>query len=365
MPAELDRLTRADVADYRDHGFDLVLMNYYFGVKENPDGTFTYGLSTLPKTWSLKPLGSCAPMVIASSTRAESWNTVCRAGQEARARHVQPQGSPGHRRPRAAHPRRAQRRGWPKLYFFPIDEPGNNKTANRYQFAENVLDFVHEVPGCRTAITVTADCVRRLGDHRVDVRIYAYGYYNRDKVLQDAKQGHPFWYYENGMFYGHSTFASRGLAGFQFLRSGAEVATAWGFAATNANPYNDFDGGHKDWNVVFPGVDGPTPTIYWELCREGIDDCRYVATLRQEIERAKQAGKTAERNGRRRCSLRWSIPPRRRSTARWRSVVSAGGSPGRSSPCGAIVKWLCPSRRWPTIRPAGEDRPQSRGEPLL
>ena len=49
MPAEVDRLARADIADYRDHGFDLVLMNYYFGVKENPDGSFTYGLSTLPR----------------------------------------------------------------------------------------------------------------------------------------------------------------------------------------------------------------------------------------------------------------------------------------------------------------------------
>ena len=70
----------------------------------------------------------------------------------------------------------AQRRHWPKLYFFPIDEPGNNKTENRYQFAENVLDFVHEVPGCETAVTVTSGCVQRLGK-RVDVRIYAYGHY--------------------------------------------------------------------------------------------------------------------------------------------------------------------------------------------
>src|SRR4029077_15499411 len=127
----------------------------------------------------------------------------------------------------------------------------------------------------------------------VDARIYAYGHFNRNKVVQEAQQGHPFWYYNNGMFYGHSTTASRGYAGFEFLRSGAEVATAWGFAATQANPYNDFDGGHKDWNVLFPGVDAPTPTIYWELCREGVDDCRYVATLQQQISEAKARGQTA------------------------------------------------------------------------
>jgi hypothetical protein len=65
-----------------------------------------------------------------------------------------------------------QRRKWPQIYFFPIDKPGNNKTENRHQFAERVLDFVHEVPGCKTAVTVTADCVRRLGSQRIDARIY-------------------------------------------------------------------------------------------------------------------------------------------------------------------------------------------------
>ena len=185
----------------------------------------------------------------------------------------------------------ARRHDWPKLYFYPIDEPGNNKTENRMLFAQNVLDFVHEVPGCQTATTLTASDVQRLGD-RVDVRIYAYGHFNQNKVLQEARQGHPYWWYNNGMFYGHSTIASRGYAGFEFLRSGAEVATAWGFAATQANPHNDCDGGHKDWNVLFPGVDAPPPTIYWELCREGVDDCRYVATLQEKIHQAKERGQT-------------------------------------------------------------------------
>ena len=39
-PAEQARLVRSDLADYRDHGFDLAIFNFYFGVKENPDGSF-------------------------------------------------------------------------------------------------------------------------------------------------------------------------------------------------------------------------------------------------------------------------------------------------------------------------------------
>lgn len=291
VPEEIDRLARADLADFRDHGFDLVLLNYYFGAKENPDGSFSYDLSALARDLDyLKLLGSDAPVVICFEYTCRNWEYQF---AEPGKKHVPGTFSPKARQAIVGLVRHirdeARRRGWPKLYFFPIDEPGNNKTENRYQFAEHVLDFVHEVPDCQTAVTVTAGCVQRLGE-RVDVRIYAYGHYNRAKVLQDARRGHPFWWYNNGIFYGHSTTASRGLPGFEFLRSGAEVATAWGFAATQANPYNDFDGGHKDWNVIFPGVDGPMPTIYWELCREGVDDCRYVATLQEKIREARQRG---------------------------------------------------------------------------
>jgi len=290
-PAEQARLVKADLADYREHGFDLAIFNFYFGVKENPDGTFTYDISALARDLEYwKTLGSSTPVPMGCEFTLRNLEYgLAEPGKK----HVPGTFSPKAHRAivgliRYIHDE-AQRHGWPKLYFYPIDEPGNNKTENRMLFAENVLGFVHEVPGCQTATTLTAGDLQRLGD-RVDVRIYAYGHYSRNRVLQEVRQGHPFWYYENGMFYGHSTVASRGLTGFEFLRSGAEVATAWGFDAIEANPYNDFDGGHKDWNVIFPGVDGPIPTIYWELCREGVDDCRYVATLQQKIAQARTQG---------------------------------------------------------------------------
>lgn len=293
-PAEEARLVRADLADYRDHGFDLAIFNYYFGVKENPDGSFTYEISSLARDLEYwKTLGSSTPVAIGCEYTLRNLEYGFAEPGE---KHV-----PGTFSPKARQAivglvqyirDEAQRHDWPKLYFYPIDEPGNNKTENRMLFAQNVLDFVHEVPGCQTATTVGASDVQRLGD-RVDVRIYAYGNYNRNKVLRERQQSHPFWFYENGMFYGHSTVASRSLAGFEFLRSGAEVATAWGFDCTKDNPYNDFDGGHKDWNVVFPGVDKLTPTLYWELCREGVDDCRYVATLQEMIRQAKERGQVA------------------------------------------------------------------------
>jgi hypothetical protein len=291
-PAELERLSRADLEDYRDHGYDLAVFNFYFDAREQPDGGFRYDLSALARTLEFwKTLGSDTPVVIGIEYTCR--NFEYRFAEPGKKHVAGTFTEKAHQAilglVRAIHDE-AGRRGWPTIYFYPIDEPGNSKTENREKFAENVLDFVHEVPGCLTATTVGASDIQRLGN-RVDARIYAYGSYNRNKVIEEARHGHPYWFYENGMFYAHTTLGSRNMAGFEFLRSGAEACTAWGFDATNANPDNDFDGGHKDWNVVFPGVDRLTPTIYWELCREGFDDARYVATLEQAIRLARQNGR--------------------------------------------------------------------------
>ncbi len=55
----------------------------------------------------------------------------------------------------------------------------------------------------------------------------------------------------------------------------------------SGNPYNDFDGGMRDLNFVYPTSDGVLDTIAWEGYREGIDDVRYVTTLTKAIENAK------------------------------------------------------------------------------
>ncbi|MBN1669900.1 MAG: hypothetical protein JXR37_02630 [Kiritimatiellae bacterium] len=291
--AEIDRIARAEMEDYRNHGFDTGLINFSARATEAPDGRFTYDISGLIRDMEyFKRVGSDAPVVVCFEYTCRDYEYEFR---DKSGKHV-----PGTFSPKALKAveglvryvqAEAERRNWPPLLYFPIDEPGNTKTKNRYVFAENTLRAVQRVPGCKTATTVNANCIQRLGD-LVDVRIYAYPRYLPEKVRQEARAGHPFWYYNNGIFYGHSLGVSRGMTGFDFLKTGAETATAWGFAATYANPYNDFDGGHKDWNVVFPGLDKPIPTIYWEAAREGIDDCRYVATLQEQIARAKRQGKT-------------------------------------------------------------------------
>ena len=55
--------------------------------------------------------------------------------------------------------------------------------------------------------------------------------------------------------------------------------------------WNDFSGRrYRQHNFVYPTVDGVIDTIQWEGYREGIDDLRYLATLRKAIETAKKSG---------------------------------------------------------------------------
>jgi len=55
--------------------------------------------------------------------------------------------------------------------------------------------------------------------------------------------------------------------------------------------WNDFSGKrYRQHNFVYPTADGLIDTVQWEGYREGIDDLRYLATLRKAIERAEQAG---------------------------------------------------------------------------
>lgn len=60
--------------------------------------------------------------------------------------------------------------------------------------------------------------------------------------------------------------------------------------------WNDFDGNpYRGHNFVYPTVDGVIDTIQWEGYREGIDDLRYLATLRKAIAEAEVSSSPALR----------------------------------------------------------------------
>jgi len=53
----------------------------------------------------------------------------------------------------------------------------------------------------------------------------------------------------------------------------------WAYLWSNGDPFNDLDGGSRDWSPVARDVDGKLyGSIGWEGYREGIDDLRYIHT---------------------------------------------------------------------------------------
>ncbi|MBT4814420.1 MAG: hypothetical protein HON70_01910, partial [Lentisphaerae bacterium] len=238
-PAEVERLARLEMEDFRDHGFDVAILECSsIGVAANDDGTFSYDISRLRRQMEFLQIlgkGSVVPICFeylcrrleyrfADESKEEhepgTFSAKARASIVGLVQHLESE-------------RKAN--NWPRFLYLPIDEPGNSKTENRMTFGKNVLEMVQSVTGAQTACTITARGVRQLGD-RINTRIYANGHVSREIARADAEKGFPYWYYANGIVYGASTVSSRNYTGFEFLRSGAECATGWGFASYHANP---------------------------------------------------------------------------------------------------------------------------------
>lgn len=63
----------------------------------------------------------------------------------------------------------------------------------------------------------------------------------------------------------------------------------------SSDPWDDFDHSfYRDHNMAYPTKSGVVDTIQWEGWREGVDDCRYMATLLDSIEIAKEQGRIKE-----------------------------------------------------------------------
>lgn len=122
---------------------------------------------------------------------------------------------------------------------------------------------------------------------------------------QCTLHGQKFYWYGSGCYLGQEgrMFPNRFLAGWQFWKTKADGQVSWTFVRPHEDPFNDFDGAAvnsvepKDQCTVYPEFASPNdyksiqriiPTIQWEALREGINDYRYLATLRNAIAYARK-----------------------------------------------------------------------------
>lgn len=114
-----------------------------------------------------------------------------------------------------------------------------------------------------------------------------------------------FYWYGSGCYLGQEgrLFANRFLTGWLFWKTRADGQVSWTFVRPHEDPFNDFDGSRhnsvepKDQCTVYPHLSRPNdpdsivgiiPTIQWEAIREGINDYRYLSTLRNTIAYARK-----------------------------------------------------------------------------
>jgi hypothetical protein len=192
---------------------------------------------------------------------------------------------------------KAEEKGWPEIYFFPVDEPFGHpeKEAEFYWLAP----LIKQVPGALVLVSLDgAETLPPEADPFTDVRFYsgwsADGWlplHPFEEIAADAAASgdHLAFYYNTRNVGGRLEF-SRVTFGLYAWNSPFLDQGAWIYQSFHGDPYDDTDGRNGDLAYAYPEPErnyAPTiPTLRWEGVREGIDDLRYVYTLEQAIEAA-------------------------------------------------------------------------------
>ena len=164
----------------------------------------------------------------------------------------------------------------PKLLHYPVDEIGNDPKAGERAHHECAL--IAQVPGATSYITVNNYAA---GEKWGDTFSIWCGNIDYTKEQEAKLLGLGKRYMRYGSAYLNDARKARNSCGFGFYRRPAEAMFYWHYQCFQASPYDDFDGNCRDHCAVYPGESGELiPTIDWESLREGVDDLRYIATLK-------------------------------------------------------------------------------------
>ena len=184
-------------------------------------------------------------------------------------------------------------RQWPEFLYYPVDEPSTAEESVRFMTA--VLQAIKRVPGVRTY--VTADPAHeQFTPMRPYLDVWCCQPFNPDceTVLEDMKQrpGVEYWCYPNhvnGENDHTPVTGSRMTYGFGFWRSGFRTLIPWIYKSESGNPWNYLDSTYMDFFNRTADDGSPIPVAMYEAYREGIDDGRYISTLKRWVERAHEA----------------------------------------------------------------------------
>ena len=181
--------------------------------------------------------------------------------------------------------RTADAEQWGTYGYLPIDEPRGAMTILHRKVCEMVKRANPKIlTGCTNALA------EALGPW---LDIYMCETLSRKEwgppvgELVRRKGVRHWWTYRNILQSPFTPAFVRMWTGWSAEKLGLEGVTVWTYVQSMGDPETDLDA--KDWGLVMNAPHAPVPFIAFEVMREGVDDMRYLATLRSVLAQTRDA----------------------------------------------------------------------------
>jgi hypothetical protein len=176
----------------------------------------------------------------------------------------------------------AKKHGIPEVYVYGIDEA----TGERLKTQRQAWQAVHEAGG-KVFVACSKGFFDAIGD-LLDLPIMAGA--TAWHVEEVHKLGRKMYNYANPQVGNEEPETYRRNYGLRLWKAGYDGVCDYAYQHAFGNIYDDFDHKtHRDHIFAYPTVDGVIPTVQWEGFREGVDDVRYLTTILQSIDAAKNS----------------------------------------------------------------------------
>lgn len=183
-----------------------------------------------------------------------------------------------------------RRRGWP----LPVCSVGDESDANNSlpEVLPMMAALRKDMPDVTIFTTVVFPENSEVHEPHIDIRAFS-SYIDETVVEKTRKAGRQLWQYSGTAAYGQDPRGDRMYRGLWTAKLGLLGVLQWTYwrpVLDTNKPFNDLVGGRNNMTCwVFPGKDGPLPSLGWEAMREGTEDEKYYHTLTALIQQAGEA----------------------------------------------------------------------------
>lgn len=181
----------------------------------------------------------------------------------------------------------ARKYGYREVYFYGLDEAQGERLKESRPELERIHQAGSKIFAAGLATTLGGDSFDVVGDLQ-DLMVMSCVPRREDADKWHGK-GHKIMSYANPQSGFEKPETYRRNYGLVLDYAGYDGGMTFSYYWFGWNDFNVWPP-YRDHNFVYPTADGVIDTIAWEGYREGIDDLRYLATLRKAIEKAEKSG---------------------------------------------------------------------------